>query len=284
MLTRAELGRAAAKMGMPLGQAEHEYAILCVLDGLAQAPLLGDTFCLKGGTALRQLYYADWRHSVDLDFSVLPAFSAADLRHDLERWFARVGALHGLQLSPLSIHIPNGAARVRARFIGPLQHPSRLLFDLTFDEPVLLPPQRRGIVVGLFPEPNPYVLAYVLEELLAEKLRAILERGKSRDYYDVWRLLKEKHEDLDLGTVREVFAQKCAHKGLVVPGPSGFFVPRVLEAAEAYWQRDLSEQVPGGDLPPWRQVVDELARLLGAFLEGMPRGSAGERTRDAQDC
>ena len=163
---------------------------------------------------MRQLYYVDWRHSIDLDFSVLPAFSGNDLRHDLERWFARVGALHGLQVSPLSIHRPNGAARVRARFIGPLQHPNRLLLDLTFDEPVLLAPLRRGIVTKLYAEPSPQVLVYALEEILAEKLRAVLERGKSRDYYDVWRLLKEKRSDIDIVTARKVFQQKCLHKDL----------------------------------------------------------------------
>ncbi len=33
-------------------------------------------------------------------------------------------------------------------------------------------------------------VVYSLEEILAEKIRSILQRGKSRDYYDVWMLLK----------------------------------------------------------------------------------------------
>ena len=99
MITRAELGRAAATMGLGLGQAEHEYAILCALDGLSQTALLRDTFCLKGGTALRQLYYPDWRHSVDLDFSVLPAFPFNGLRDGLTRWFATTDAQHGAGLA-----------------------------------------------------------------------------------------------------------------------------------------------------------------------------------------
>ena len=88
MMTRAELGRAAAKMGLGLGQAEHEYALLCLLDGLSQTPSLSETLCLKGGTALRQIYYADWRHSVDLDFSTLPPFDPEGLQYGLDEWFA----------------------------------------------------------------------------------------------------------------------------------------------------------------------------------------------------
>jgi predicted nucleotidyltransferase component of viral defense system len=55
---------------------------------LAQTSPLSDTFCLKGGTALRLIYFDDWRHSVDLDVSVLPAFPSAELRKHVERWFA----------------------------------------------------------------------------------------------------------------------------------------------------------------------------------------------------
>ena len=63
-------------------------AVLSVLDVLSRTPPLSETFCLKGGTALRYVYFADWRHSVDLDFSVLPAFPAERLRSGLRKWMA----------------------------------------------------------------------------------------------------------------------------------------------------------------------------------------------------
>ena len=72
MIHEGELRRAAGRAGTGVGLAEHLYVTLCVLHGLSQTPPLSDTFCLKGGTALRYLYFADWRHSIDLDFAVLP--------------------------------------------------------------------------------------------------------------------------------------------------------------------------------------------------------------------
>lgn len=160
MITERELRRAAGRAGRGVGQAEHEYVILCALDALSQTRPLSETFCLKGGTALRQLYFPDWRHSVDLDFSVLSLFPAKRLRANLTVWFDQIEALHGMQVSLRDLHQANGAARVRARFIGPLRHPNRLLLDITLDEPVLLPPGRRPVVTGLFSDPRPYVLCY----------------------------------------------------------------------------------------------------------------------------
>ena len=168
MISLSELRRASARLGLGLAQAEHEYALLCALDGLAQTALLNETFCLKGGTALRQLYFPDWRHSVDLDFTVLPTFSEVALREGLERWFARIEALHGLHSRLLDFHRPNGSARVRAQFVGPLGHPNRLLLDITLDEAVLLPCERRPVLTGRYAQPVPQVLTYALDEILAQ--------------------------------------------------------------------------------------------------------------------
>ncbi|MCX7681132.1 MAG: nucleotidyl transferase AbiEii/AbiGii toxin family protein [Anaerolineae bacterium] len=134
------------------------------------------------------------------------------------------------------------------------------------DEPVLLPPQRRPVLVSPFPALQPVVLSYALEEILAEKMRSILQRGKARDYYDVWRLLKEKAGDLNIPLARSLLARKCRHKGLIAPDPAPFLLPERLAEAEAYWERDLSDQIAGGLIPDWKVVVGELAEMLGTFF------------------
>jgi len=266
VITEAELRRVAGQAGLGVGQAEHEYALLCALDALSQTALLSDTFCLKGGTALRQLYFPNWRHSVDLDFSVLPRLPAERLRAGLIDWFDQTNRLHGLQMSLASLHQADGAARVRARFVGPLRHANRLLLDIILDEPVILPPQRRPVVTGLFRDLHPHVLCYTLEEILAEKMRSILQRGKARDYYDVWRLLEEKADTFDRQTARRVLRDKCKHKGLPAPSAEGLLQPALLEPASAYWSQELIGQVPGEDLPSWETVAADLGKSLPDFF------------------
>jgi hypothetical protein len=60
MITEQELRRIAGSFDLGVGQAEHEYAMLCVLDALGRTAMVSDTFCLKGGTALRLVYFDDW--------------------------------------------------------------------------------------------------------------------------------------------------------------------------------------------------------------------------------
>ncbi|MFW6116909.1 MAG: nucleotidyl transferase AbiEii/AbiGii toxin family protein, partial [bacterium] len=262
MITERELRQVAGRTGLGVGQTEHEYAVLCVLDALSQTSPLSSTFCLKGGTALRLLYFDDWRHSIDLDFSVLSAFPSEELRIHVEHWFDRVGVIHGVLVRLLDYHRANGAVRMRAQFLGPLRHPARLLFDITLDEPILLSPHQHQVVVSFFPALQPVVLTYGLEEILAEKMRTILQRGKARDYYDVWRLLKEKSADVDVALARSILGRKLAHKDVEMADVQAFLTPQHLEAAEAYWERDLAQQVAPQSLPDWAVVVEELEVLL----------------------
>lgn len=147
-----------------------------------------------------------------------------------------------------------------------LRYPSRLLFDITLDEPVLQSPQRRQVITSVFPNLQPVVLTYSLEEILAEKMRSILQRGKSRDYYDVWRLMVEKADDFDPTITRTIFAEKCRHKGLAEPDIQQFLVPQRLAEAEMYWNRDLVGQISEHILPEWSRIRNDLAIVLKNFL------------------
>lgn len=93
---------------------------------------------------------------------------------------------------------------------------------------------------------------------------SILERGKSRDYYDVWRLLAEKRAAFDAGLARETLRAKCQHKGLPYPTTDDFLAPERLAEAQQYWGRDLQEHV--ANLPKFPTVVETLRRLLENFL------------------
>ena len=267
MISERELRQIAAKTGLGVGQSEHEYVLLCVLDALRHTPPLADTFCLKGGTALRLVHFDDWRHSVDLDFSVLPAFPGDQLQSLIEIWFNKATTLHDIEMRLSDFHRVNGAARMRARFIGPLRHPARLLFDITLDEPVLLPPQSLPVTISPFPNLRPVVLTYTLEEILAEKIRSILQRGKARDYYDVWRLLGEKRRAFDSKLIHSILADKCRHKDLPVPTTADLLRPEQLVEAEIYWERDLAGQISAPNLPTWQTVIVELRELLDEFLD-----------------
>ncbi|MBZ5535355.1 MAG: nucleotidyl transferase AbiEii/AbiGii toxin family protein [Acidobacteriia bacterium] len=61
------------------------------------------------------------------------------------------------------------------------------------------------------------VTTYSLHELVAEKTRALFERTRPRDLYDVVYLLENQSSAFDLTQLRDLFRKKCEVKGIAPP-------------------------------------------------------------------
>jgi hypothetical protein len=136
---------------------------------------------------------------------------------------------------------------VRFVYTGPLQMPNaqRIKFDLTADEHLVLPPERRS-VVHLFSDelPDAHVLTYPLIEIFAEKPRALAERCRPRDLYDVVHI--NRHGMLaDRATeVRDVLRTKCTFVGIPVPTYEAVRSSPLASAVETDWASMLGHQLP----------------------------------------
>jgi predicted nucleotidyltransferase component of viral defense system len=248
---------------MALGTLEKDYVLTEVLGALSQVPSLNELLVFKGGTALRKAYFADWRYSEDLDFTVKHDITEGELKSDLEKWYGKVEALSGIGLATKMLHKPNGYARVRVQFLGPLSYPGMIFMDMSFDEPICLEPIRKNVLTAPFSSGVQSVIVYPLEELLAEKMRSLVERGKSRDYYDVWRLLKEQHSNLDFKILATVLKQKLEHKAIITRSLDDF-LPKDHAILERYWEKDLGQQI--NSHPSLDEVLVELRDMLGDFV------------------
>lgn len=81
------------------------------------------------------------------------------------------------------------------------KHPqTRVMIEVTVDERILTPVEKRRVIHEYGEPLEAEVQVYSLEEIVAEKLRAILQqadlferrgwiRSRARDYYDLWRVL-----------------------------------------------------------------------------------------------
>lgn len=263
MISRAELQRLANREKVALGTLEKDYVLTEVLKALSQTPLLSELLVFKGGTALRKVYFSYWRYSEDLDFTVKHDMKKEELREALDAWYRQVEQISQIQLSTRMLHKPDGYARVRTQFVGPLSYPGMIFMDLSLDEPLCLAPEYRKILAAPFHDEESKVFVYPLEELFAEKMRSLLERGKSRDYYDVWRLLKEQSSKLDFKLLSLVLLKKLTYKSLFLRNISDF-LPREANVLKRYWEKDLEQQVKS--LPPLDEVLHELRDMLDKLI------------------
>jgi hypothetical protein len=114
--------------------------------------------------------------------------------------------------------------------------------------------------------------------VLAEKLRALAERSRPRDLYDVVHVYR--HPDL-IGRAAAVLAildQKCEHAGIAVPTADVIRSSPLRDELEQEWANMLAHQLP--HLPPFAEfwaALDEVFSWLGGELTApvLPRAELG---------
>jgi len=169
MISRSELQRLANREKVALGSLEKDYVLTEVLKALSQVPALSELLVFKGGTALRKVYFPDWRYSEDLDFTVKSDMNKEELRQELDKWYQQVELVSQIQLTTKMLHKPDGYARVRAQFIGPLSYPGMIFMDLSFDEPLCLDPDNRKVLAAPFSSEGQKVLAAGASQCLSNQ-------------------------------------------------------------------------------------------------------------------
>jgi len=252
---------------------EKDYVLGWLLAGVASLPLRAN-WIFKGGTSIKKCYFETYRFSEDLDFSLLPdaAYGQEALEADLRTLADHVADLSGLQFPPETIIVrtrrnKQGQETFEGRigYRGPLAYPGppRILFDITQHEPVLDAPAPRAILHP-YPDELPAdasVQAYSFNELLAEKARALFERSRPRDLYDVVHLLENAPQQLDLQQVRPLFKRKCEGKGFAAPTSMGLLVAVTGNVEmRSEWANMLAHQLPA--LPELDGMLVKLPGLL----------------------
>ena len=256
MLTEEEIRRIAKRRNMSVGLTEKDYVIEWLLKGIYGSKVK-DNLIFKGGTAIKKVYFQEtWRFSHDLDFTALN-LDSENTRNQLEDVFRDIEGKSALKLVFKSFHLTPGSIIANVQFSGPLNAKNRLRVDISFDEKVITEPVSK-IVASQYPDIAHYhVNAYSLNEILAEKIRSILQRGKSRDYYDVWMLLKV--EKFDLNGIREMLIEKCELKRIEFKSELIFDEDK-LRDARRFWEVGLKDLVK--ELPDFGLVTSELRNKL----------------------
>ena len=253
---------------------EKDYALGWFLFGIARHPELR-RWIFKGGTCLKKCYFDTYRFSEDLDFT-LPE----DAPYERGAIEAALGSLAAWVLDATGIQVPEGGITVEERankrgevtfearvsFRGPVAHEGsapRVKFDLTRFELVASETPQRAVFHGYSdaPEPSPSVRSYSLEELLAEKVRALVERsGRARDVYDVVSLRRSTAVAVDVAKARDLTIRKFAYKELATPTAEAVLAAIDWAVVAGDWEHSLHHQLPV--LPP----VEEFQAALGEAL------------------
>ncbi len=184
-------------------QVEQDLVLSRVIVELFSDPAIARMLAFRGGTALHKIVFASpGRYSEDIDLvqtqpgPIGPALDA--VRAVLDSW-----------LGPPGWKLNQGRATLHYRFETtslPVQSMRLKLEINTREQFTILGHQKRPMTVD-----NPWfsgsapVTTYELEELLGTKVRALYQRKKGRDLYDLWLALTQ-HE-IDDGKLLRCFRE-----------------------------------------------------------------------------
>jgi predicted nucleotidyltransferase component of viral defense system len=264
---------------------EKDYALSYLLAGIAANPDLSGTLIFKGGTALKKLYFGDYRFSEDLDFSAVDAPREEALEgavSEAVKTAAKLLSAHGpfqIEMSRYTERDPHPGGQ--EAFIARVKFPwypsplCRIKIEITHNEPVLLEAKRRELIHGYEEELAASLLGYPLGEIVAEKMRALLQtqqklmargwnRPRARDYYDLWRILRDFGSSLTGVELGNLLRRKSLHRGVSYGSLDDFFTSELEGEAHRNWESNLRPFVP--ELPDCDEVLAELKQHLPAFF------------------
>lgn len=263
MIFPKETSQIAAKNKVRDTQIEKDYVLSWLLFGLSKSALLRDVLVFKGGTVLKKAWFADYRFSEDLDFTLLDSHVRDDaIVGALEAAFVFVREEANLlfQLNEAKTHRhESGSLQLFANYVGPLkgQLGSRdLKIDITRGETLETEAVERTIFRLYSDLEEAFSIpCYSLTEVLIEKMAALMGRTEPRDLYDCWYLLEI--ERMDIRDVLPESYRKATNKG---HNPSDF-QGKVLKKEAMFkrdWEGKLRSQIH--DLPPFEAVFRETKR------------------------
>jgi uncharacterized protein len=262
MLKGRDIQTIAGKAKIRDTQIEKDYVISWLLWGIAQSDVLHKNLIFKGGTVLKKAYFDDYRFSEDLDFTLISTIltdeEIADAFHTSLELVSEESGLQ-FKISTFDKH-QSGSIAFYCYFVGPLggkMESKSVKMDITRGEKLLFTPTIRPIFKNYndLPDLDFSLQCYPLEEVIVEKLVALIGRTQPRDLYDIWYLLEENVVQLDF--LKPEFETKARHKG---HQPNNFIPTwqKKTKQFESLWNQYLAHQI--ADLPQFEGVYRALNR------------------------
>ena len=280
MILQKEIVTIATQKGVVKSTIDKDWALGHFIDAIFSIPELKQKLIFKGGTCLKKCYIPDYRFSEDLDFTSNDKEFKLTRKHlnDITALIQkRIEMPTHIESLKELVH-KNQLAGYEAviKFWG-ADHPrnetppapqrwlTKIKIEIILYELMLFPIANRDV-------DHPYsdkltdnasqIPCYSIEEVLAEKMRALVQRSYTapRDFYDIW-YLSNHFSDIDYKTIVAAFHEKMAFKGHTFTGIDQLINPENDKQLSAAWKNSMAHQIPG-ELPSYDTVKNELLNLF----------------------
>lgn len=257
MIDYFQIQRLASIKGMPEDVIEKDYFIELLLFYLSSAESLRQKFIFRGGTALKKIYFPEYRFSEDLDFIVDEKEILTDLEKLIDEIIIMISADYPFSPTKVS-NIKNDRLQIFISYdvVPELKTVKELKIDILKD--VFSPSSIEKEIIFTYPDfrdKKNTLSAYTLEAVVTDKISRIMDVDKeARDIFDLWFLLKLDY--LNIFMLKDELKRRLGFK---------IHYPNLIEEIKSRvykqtWEIRLEKQVTG--LPSYGFVISELEELI----------------------
>lgn len=249
MIDKEEIFSIASSLHLLLTTIEKDYVLSWVLFGIHEHPLLSEILVFKGGTCLKKCFFANYRFSEDLDFvlidkSYLNAEFFLQAFREVCSWIQEASNIE---------------------FISNLfqfEEYLKIKIDISSNESLVLKPENRKILHTYSDSLSNggKIASYSFAEIFAEKIRALADRARPRDLFDVIHLNTQKEYTFDKSQIRFVLKKKCENRKIDYPSLSSIIEHPYHQLLLTEWDNMLGHQI--SSLKPMKTYLDQLPRLF----------------------
>ncbi|MHA2032438.1 MAG: nucleotidyl transferase AbiEii/AbiGii toxin family protein, partial [Candidatus Kariarchaeaceae archaeon] len=269
MIEKNEVLKMAAGLNLNPDTVEKDYILGWMLYGINKHPIIS-SWAFKGGTSLKKCFFETYRFSEDLDFTLE---DSSQLNIDfLSNTFVditdKLSENIGIEFFKdrfkfKIIDKGNGkfSAQGKIHYNGPLRRKhgvATIKLDLTTDEILVLKTVMKSVHHPYSDAPleGIKINCYAFEEIVAEKIRALAQRARPRDVYDVVLFFRNREMINNLKLLHNTLKRKCDFKKIEVPTFEHIQGHEKLDELEPQWSYMLAHQLP--NLPPFESFWNDL--------------------------
>ena len=281
MILKKEIERAAEAHKVAKETIDKDWVLGHFIDSIFSIDECRENLVFKGGTCLRKCYFKDYRFSEDLDFTAVNSSFILD-RKLLQKIADQINIRTEI---PLYIQVPKKLQyknkptgfSATVKFWGadhnrnqPPPPPNRwntsIKIEIISYEKMVFNTDYRQVH-------HPYsddlsdaaqsVPCYSLQEVLAEKFRALIQRSYTapRDFYDIW-FLSQHMTNPDWKEIVRAFHQKMQFKGLEFKGIEQLINNHDDKNVRNAWNSSLKHQIPWDKFETYDTVKPQLKALF----------------------
>lgn len=243
MVSKDEIIKIAREKGLPLGTIEKDFILIYILKKIYESNLK-DKLVFKGGTALHKLYLHK-RISIDLDFTEIKPIKINELRRIIED--------KEINSKIKDVNQTGNSTRIVLSYTSVLEYKNNIILDISKREKPILKLIIKKLKSPYFKDIE--ILTFQLKELIAEKIRAIIQRNKPRDYLDLYYILTRNNFDLKKSI--EIAKQKLKGDNDQYRSEKIF---DNLDLVRSLWEQDLREILP--DIPNFDKVINKFSQFF----------------------